>query len=54
MPIKILERMLNSSPRGLSQAEEAERLGLRGGGRGQITSPSGYGRGCGLTPPLTT
>lgn len=31
MPIKILERMYNSSPRGLSQVEETRRLGLRGG-----------------------
>lgn len=52
MPIKILERMYNSSPWGLSQAEETEGLGVRGVGLGQITSPSDYGRG--PEPPLTT
>lgn len=34
MPIKILERMYNSSPQGLSQVEETKRLGLRGGESG--------------------
>lgn len=34
MPIKILERMYNSSPWGLSQVEETKRLGLRGGESG--------------------
>lgn len=34
MPIKILERMYNSSPRGLRQVEETKRLGLKGGESG--------------------
>lgn len=34
MPIKILERMYSSLPRGLSQVEETNRLGLRGGESG--------------------